>query len=143
MYNKGLALHKDENLKDALAQAIKNGWTYIYMVDPKDQVIRVRLEYKKKRQKKASILIDTYTSSWDITEEGRNLFRNFFTKSQVSEGILEWTCGTRVMELICVKDEESYPTWLHLMLFVLSKPENIHDTAEDFYLMTKRVLQQA
>lgn len=131
MYNKGLTLLKGENLKNIIASSVKNGWAYIYMTSPKNERTRVRLELMKKRGKKVNILIDTYTSNWDITEKGEEIFKKIFDEPQFSQGILNKTCGTRVMELICEDDKEFYEIWVHLMLLVLSKPGNIRDTMED------------
>lgn len=90
---------KDSDLDKLVLLALKNGPVGITVITPNKQSAVITLEVTKRPKGYSRVLVDTYSSNWDISSYGQESFSRFEKNIPDSEDRKEVFCGKRIMRM--------------------------------------------
>lgn len=125
---KGLVIHpkiKDEDLDKLILFASKKGPVGITFITPHNKSTIVMLEVSKRPKGYIRVLMDTYSSNWDISSKGQEAFVKYERNLPDPDDRKEAFCGKRIMRIDVKKTGEGII--LAYMLNFLEDGENLEE----------------
>jgi hypothetical protein len=122
-YMKGLIMHPKIKDEDLLLLARKKGHVNITFVTPDNKSAFVVLEVTKQTKGYTRVLLNTYSSNYDISSEGQKNFRKYERNISDPDDRKEVFCGKRVMRIDVKETGEGMV--LAFMLLFLEDGKNI------------------
>lgn len=125
---KGLVIHpkiKDEDLDKLILFASKKGPVGITFITPHNKSTIVMLEVNKRPKGYSRVLMDTYSSNWDISSKGQETFVKYERNLPDPDDRKEAFCGKRIMRIDVKKTGEGII--LAYMLNFLEDGKNLEE----------------
>lgn len=116
---------KNEDLDKVASSAIKKGPIGLTFITPHNKSTTVMFEVTKRPKGYSRVLMDTYTSNWDINPKGQKDFIKYERGLLDSDDRKEAFCGRRIMRIDVKKTGEGMI--LAYMLNFLEEGKNLEE----------------
>jgi hypothetical protein len=137
---KGLIPHpeiSDRDLDKIIATAFKKKSVSLTFITPHNNHAVLKLEVTRQRRGYSRVLLDTYTSNWDITPAGQENFVQSEKYLPDPEDRINVSCGKRVMRMDVKKTGEGIV--LAFMLRFLEDGHNLEDVRIRRWLIETKI----
>lgn len=120
---------KDGDLDELVLSARKKGRIGITFITPHNKSTIVMLEVNKRPKGYTRVLMDTYSSNWDISSKGQEAFVKYERNLPDPDDRKEAFCGKRIMRINVKKTGEGMI--LAYMLKFIEDGENLEERNKD------------